>query len=139
MKIVSASAESVFPYPKEKLLRVVGAPGLIVNWHPWIESITISEMQGLVCRRARLAGGETELVEKFWNEEGANEFHFQAVQGFWADYRYRSKILVEEVEGGCKVTWQGRLMMEEPEDEEEQMKNFYREGLRGLGELLKEI
>lgn len=139
MKILGASAEAIFPHEKEKVLRVVGAPGLIVNWHPWIERISIIEQQGLIYRKAILSGGETELVEKYWNEEGEDEFHYQAVQGLWSDFRYRSKIRVDECEEGCKVTWEGRLIKEEAEDEADQMENFYQEGLRGLGELLDEI
>ncbi|MDQ8203318.1 SRPBCC family protein [Pelagicoccus sp. SDUM812003] len=140
MKIIGSTVEATLPFEREKVRRIVGAPALIVNWHPWVDQISIIEQQGLLYRKARLMGGETELIEKFWEVDGQDEFHFQAVQGLWADYRYRSKIRLEDAEGGrCKVVWQGRLMKKDEEDEKEQMDQFYESGLAGLEELLADL
>ncbi|MBK1880557.1 SRPBCC family protein [Pelagicoccus mobilis] len=139
MKILGASIEREIPFSKEEVERILAAPGLIVNWHPWIEEISIFEEQGLRYRRSTLTGGETELVEKFWEDEEHDEFHYQAVDGLWAENRYRTKIRVESIDGGSRISWQGRLMTSEPEDEDEQMEAFFEEGLNGLEELLAEV
>lgn len=139
MKILGASVEREFPYEKEMVRRFVSAPALIVNWHPWIEKISIFEEKGLLYRKSILTGGDTEIVEKFWEDESGDEFHFQVVQGLWSDCRYRSKISVESCEGGSRVSWQGRLMTSEPEDESEQMEAFYEEGLNGLEAFLADL
>ncbi len=139
MKILGASVERDLPYEKETVLRFISAPALIVNWHPWIEKVSIFEEQGLQFRRAEIAGGESELIEKYWEDKDHDEFHYQVVQGLWSDFRYRSKISVEECEGGSRVSWQGRLMTSEPDDEDEQMEAFFEEGLNGLEEFLSDL
>ncbi|EDY80648.1 hypothetical protein VDG1235_264 [Verrucomicrobiia bacterium DG1235] len=139
MKILGASVERRLPYDKEMVRRFISAPALIVNWHPWVEKISIFEEEGLLYRKSILSGGETELVEKFWEDEDQDEFHYQVVQGLWSDCRYRSKISLESCEDGSIVSWQGRLMMSEPDDESEQMEAFYEEGLRGLEEFLADL
>lgn len=139
MKILGASVERELPYDKEVVVRFVSAPALIVNWHPWIEKVSIFEEQGLQFRRSTLVGGESELVEKFWQDNDGDEFHYQVVRGLWADQRYRSKIEVVDCEIGCRVSWQGRLMTSEPEDEDEQMEAFFEEGLNGLEEFLADL
>lgn len=139
MKILGASVERDLPYEKETVLRFISAPALIVNWHPWIEKVSIFEEQGLQFRRAEIAGGESELIEKYWEDKDHDEFHYQVVQGLWSDFRYRSKISVEECEGGSRVSWQGRLMTSEPDDEDEQMEAFFEEGLAGLEEFLADL
>ncbi len=139
MKILGASVERELPYDKETVRRFISAPALIVNWHPWIEKVSIFEEQGLQFRRAEIAGGESELIEKYWEDREHDEFHYQVVQGLWAEFRYRSKISVCECEGGSKVSWQGRLMTNEPEDEDEQMEAFFEEGLNGLEAFLADL
>lgn len=139
MKILGASVERELPYSKEEVERIIAAPALIVNWHPWIEKISIYEEQGLRYRRSTLAGGDTELVEKYWEDEDSDEFHYQVVDGLWSEHRYRTKIRVEATESGSRVFWQGRLMTSKPEDEDEQMEAFFEEGLNGLEELLADV
>lgn len=139
MKILGASVERELPYSKEEVERIIAAPGLIVNWHPWIEKISIYEEQGLRYRRSTLTGGETELIEKYWEDEEHDEFHYQVVEGLWAEHRYRTKIRIEETEGGSRISWQGRLITSKPEDEDEQMEAFFEEGLDGLEELLADV
>lgn len=139
MKILGASVERILPFDGALVRRFLSAPALIVNWHPWIESVSIFEQEGLLYRKSVLSDGETELVEKFWEDENGSDYHYQVVQGLWADCRYRSKINVEDTEDGCIVTWQGRLMTAAPEDESEQMESFYEEGLDGFVSFLEEL
>lgn len=139
MKILGASVEREIPYEKDTVLRFISAPALIVNWHPWIEKVSIFEEQGLQFRRSEISGGESELIEKYWEDKEHDEFHYQVVQGLWSDFRYRSKIGVEACEGGSRVSWQGRLMTSEPDDEDEQMEAFFEEGLNGLEEFLADL
>lgn len=139
MKILGAEIEKILPFEIETVQRYLAAPALIVNWHPWIEEVSIFEQKGLLYRRSKLSDGETELVEKFWTDETEREFHFQVVQGLWADFRYRSKISLTECEEGCVVSWQGRLMTEAPDDESEQMEAFYEQGLEGLKSFLEDL
>lgn len=139
MKILGAEVETFLPHDAATVRRFVAAPALIVNWHPWVERVSIFEEKGLLYRKSSLFGGETELVEKYWVDEDGDEFHYQVVQGLWAEHRYRSKICIEACEDGCKVVWQGRLMTDSPEDESEQMEAFYREGLEGLKAFLEAL
>ncbi len=139
MKILGASVERELPYDKETVRRFISSPALIVNWHPWIDKVSIFEEQGLQFRRAEISGGESELIEKYWEDQEHDEFHYQVVQGLWSEFRYRSKISVCECEGGSKVSWQGRLMTNEPEDEDEQMEAFFEEGLNGLEAFLADL
>lgn len=138
MKIIDAQIESFIPHPREKVLQVVSDPTLIMSWHPWIERVAIYEQKGLVYRRLGFLGGEIELVEKLWSGEDEDTFHTQSVQGLWADYRYRSRIVVSECPDGCNLRWQGRLLKDKAADEAAQMEDFFREGLRGLRDLLGE-
>lgn len=139
MKILGASVEREFPYSKETLRRFIAAPALIVNWHPWIEKVSIFEEKGLQFRRCEIMGGDSELIEKFWEDQGGDEFHYQVVRGLWSEFRYRSKLRVEECAGGSRVSWQGRLMTSDPGDEDEQMEAFFEEGLNGLEEFLATV
>lgn len=139
MKIIGTTVEATLPFGRDKVRQIMAAPALIVNWHPWVDQISIFEQQGLFYRKAHLMGSDTELIEKYWAEPNEDEFHFQAVQGLWSDYRYRSKIQLEDAGEGCKLTWQGRLMKEDEEDEKDQMEAFYQNGIRGLEELLAEL
>lgn len=139
MKILGAEVEKVLPYDIETVRRYLSAPALIVNWHPWVEEVSIFEQKGLIYRRSTLAGGETELVEKFWEEENGSEFHYQVVQGLWADNRYRSKISLSRCGEGCEISWQGRLMTDDADDESEQMEAFYEQGLEGLQAFLADL
>lgn len=139
MKILGASVQREFPYDKETVSRFISAPALIVNWHPWIEKVSIFEEQGLQFRRSEISGGESELIEKYWEDAEHDEYHYQVVQGLWSDFRYRSKISVEACEGGSRVSWQGRLMTSEPGDEDEQMEAFFEEGLNGLEVFLADL
>lgn len=139
MKIIGASVEKTLPFEREQVRQLVAAPALIVNWHPWVDHISIFEQKGLLYRKAHLLSGGAELIEKYWAEEEGDEYHFQAVQGLWSDFRYRSKIHLEDAGEGCKIVWQGRLMKPEEEDEKEQMEQFYEEGLRGLETLLADL
>lgn len=136
MQIVGAKVETVLPFEKERVARLLGAPASIVNWHPWVEQVAIFEQQGLLYRKSVLSAGGAELVEKYWEEKGEGAFHYQAVQGLWADHRYRSRIQLADDPQGCKVSWEGRLMKERPEDEKEQMQSYYERGLEGLSALL---
>ncbi len=139
MKILGASVEREVPYDKETVLRFISAPAMIVNWHPWIEKVSIFEEQGLQFRRSEISGGDSELIEKYWRDEDSDEFYYQVVQGLWSDFRYRSKIRVEGCQGGSRISWQGRLMTNEPEDEDEQMEAFFEEGLNGLEDFLADL
>ncbi|MBC2605647.1 hypothetical protein [Pelagicoccus albus] len=140
MKIVDATVIREFPYSKETVCRFFSAPALIVSWHPWIETVSIFDKCGLSFRRATLSGGETELVEKYWSDQNDEEFFYQVVEGLWSDYRYRSKVLVESTgEESCRITWEGRLMLQKPEDEKEQMEAFFSEGLDGLEVFLADL
>ncbi|MDQ8184430.1 hypothetical protein [Pelagicoccus sp. SDUM812002] len=139
MKILGASIERELPYEKELVLRFVAAPAMIVNWHPWIEKVSIFEEQGLQFRRSEISGGNSELIEKYWQDEDGDEFHYQVVRGLWSDFRYRSKISVETCKGGSLVSWQGRLMTNKPDDEVEQMEAFFEEGLNGLEVFLADL
>ena len=139
MQIIGAKVEKILPFRRDQVARVLRAPALIVNWHPWVDQVTIFEQQGLLYRKALLSGGGAELIEKYWDDEDLGEYHYQSVQGLWADYRYRSRIQIEEDPAGCKVSWEGRLMKEHPEDELEQMEQYYERGLEGLGSLLGEL
>ncbi len=136
MKVIDASVETILPFDADAVIRLVSAPAELANWHPWVKRIALYEQGGLLYRRASFVGTDAELVEKVWQEDGHNEFHFQAVQGLWSDCLYRSKILVDQHEEGCKVTWQGRLLRETSKGESEQVESYFREGLRGLGDLL---
>lgn len=139
MKILGASVERDLPHSKAAVERFFAAPAVIVSWHPWIEKVSIYEEGGLSYRRSTLTGGDTEIVEKFWHDPKKDEFHCHVVEGLWSEYRYRSKVRIEEIEGGCRILWEGRLMISEPEDEDEQMEAFFEEGLNGLEELLADV
>ncbi len=136
MKVIDASVETVLPFDAEAVARLVSEPAEIANWHPWVQRIALYEQGGLLYRRSSFVGAESEIVEKVWRGEERNEFHFQAVQGLWSDCLYRSKIRIDEHEDGCRVTWQGRMMRGPRSGDEEQVETYFREGLRGLNELL---
>ena len=136
MKVIDASVETILPHKAEKVLRLVSVPSEIASWHPWVKRIAIYEQQGLLYRRASFVGTDEELVEKLWQDDNEGAFHSQSVQGLWADCLYRSKIQIRDHEEGCVVTWRGRLLRERSGGEAEQVETFYREGLRGLNDLL---
>lgn len=137
MKIIDASIEAILPYPKEMVHRLVSAPALIADWHPSVEQVRIFEQKGLLYRKAVLLDDGAELFEKCWSEQEDVNYHFQAVQGLWAEAHYRSKIRLDECGDGCKVTWQGRLMSPSTGREKERMQEYYKEGLRGLDASLR--
>jgi len=137
MKVVGAAIERILPHDAEKARSYLALPAVIVNWHPWVEKVSLFEKHGFDYRRIVLFGGQTELVEKFWQDEHAGNFHFQVVKGLWMEELYRSKISVEARDGSCVVSWQGRLMTDSPEDESDQMEAFYEEGLSGFEAFLE--
>lgn len=139
MKVLQASVDRELPYEKETVERFVAGPALIVSWHPWIEKVSIFDKEGLSFRRSTLVGGETELVERCWQDEVDDVFHFQVVNGLWAENHYRTKISVRACEGGSRVSWRGRLVTRKPMDEEEQMKAYFEEGLKGLDDFLSDL
>lgn len=138
MKIIDATVEATLPFGRDKVRHVVAAPALIVDWHPGVDRISIFEQKGLLYRKAHLKGWDAEIVEKCWAEPNQDEFHFQAVQGFWSDCLYRSKMQLEDADEGCKLIWQGRLMKADETDEKDQMQAFYESGIRGLEAFLAE-
>ncbi len=134
MKIVQAKFEETIPYQKGAVEGVVAAPASLVSWHPWVDRVSLFEEKGFLYRRSHIMGGEVELIEKYWKADEADQsvFHFQAVQGLWADLRYRTKIELREAEEGCHITWMGRLVTDSESDEKDQMLSFYKEGIAGL-------
>ncbi len=110
---------------------VVGSPDGFSDWHPAIETSPVSD--GV--RRCTLVGGG-DLVEPIGEHSDDGRFYvYDITEGPFPVRSYRSKIAVEETDGGSRVVWQADFEPEDPGSEQELIETFagiYRAGLDAL-------
>jgi hypothetical protein len=123
------------PVSPASVWSVVGAPGAICDWHPGIVSSPL--IDGV--RTCTLRGGG-EINEAIVEHSDERRFYIYAVVGdLFGMVNYRSRIQVDDLDGGARVIWTGDFDVSEISQGDvlaETVAATYREGLEALPKVI---
>ena len=115
---------------------LVGSPDAISDWHPAIASSEVSER----VRRCTLVGGGS-LVEPIVEHSDQDRFYvYDIAEGPFPTRTYRSRVAVEDAEGGSRLVWRTDFQPDDPASEQELIETFagiYRDGLEAVRDRLE--
>jgi len=118
--------------PPERVWAEIGGFASIADWHPMIDSVELTEIEGDPYRHLRMADGE--LFFERLIETGPHHYSYEVVDGPFPVSDYRATLSVVAETGGCHVFWSARFIPAESATHlpDEMVAKFYEIGLEEL-------
>lgn len=115
---------------------LVGNPAALSDWHPAVATSEVSER----VRRCTLVGGGS-LVEPIVEHSDQDRFYvYDIAEGPFPTRTYRSRIAVEDANGGSRLVWRTDFETDASASEPELSETFagiYRNGLEAARDRLE--
>lgn len=115
---------------------LVGNPAALGDWHPAVVTSKISDR----VRRCTLVG-EGSLVEPIVEHSDQDRFYVYDIgEGPFPTRKYRSRIAVEDADGGSRLVWRTDFEADDSASEPELSETFagiYRDGLQAARDRLE--
>lgn len=131
----TVSESIVIAAEPQRTWALVGDPAALSDWHPAVATSPVSER----VRRCTLVGGGS-LVEPIVEHSDEDRFYvYDIAEGPFPTRTYRSRIAVEDADGGSRLVWQTDFEPDDPASEDELVETFagiYRAGLEAAREQL---
>ena len=119
------------PEKAETVWAVIGPFGAIGDWHPWVESCQVLEVEGETHRHLTLVDGE-HVLERL-TEHGPHLHRYEILEGPLPVENYRATLTCFAEEGGCRVFWSSTFDADDPEADR-MVAWIYESGLKALQE-----
>ena len=117
------------PAKAEAVWAEIGPFGAIGDWHPWVESCHVMEVEGETHRHLTLVDGE-HVLERL-TEHGPHHHRYEILEGPLPVENYRATLTCFEEPGGCRVFWSSTFDAEDPAADQT-IAALYEAGLKAL-------
>lgn len=119
------------PRPADEVWAQIGGFGRMADWHPWVESVELVEIEGLPHRHLIMVDGEL-FLERLLIEAG-RYYTYSTIQGPLPVDDHRATLSCVPEREGCHVFWSGYFVPTDPAADE-MVIGFYEAGLTALRE-----
>ena len=117
--------------PPDRVWREIGGFGQVSEWHPWVESTELVEIEGEPHRHLKLVDGELGLDRLLG--EGERYYTYSTLDGALPVDDHRATLSCVPEEGGCHVFWSAYFVPTDPAADE-MVIGFYEAGLDAIRE-----